>query len=210
MNAAFGLRGVAGLAATFFAAGLAAGLAAGFAAAFLAAGFAAGLAAAFFTAGLAAGLAAAFFTGAAAFTAGFFTAAAGFFAAGFLAAGFAAAGFFAVAIFKPPSQRVLGNCAMSRTANSGAVFPGMQVFFVRFCGILWELHHAILIGGIRKSEDFTRGRFGVRDTCRRCRSRLLVRAQEYLERCEQGAEPCCSSLSAEWASAWRRPAKLGA
>jgi hypothetical protein len=48
-----------------------------------------------------------------------------------LAAGFLAAGFLAVAISKPPSH-CLGNCANSRNANSGAVFPGMQVFFVRF------------------------------------------------------------------------------
>ncbi len=62
MNAALGLRGVAGLAAAFFTAGLAAGFAAG---AFLAAGLAAaGLAAAaFFTTGLAAGVAWRFFGG---------------------------------------------------------------------------------------------------------------------------------------------------
>lgn len=123
MKAAFGLRGVAGLAA-FFAAGLAAALGA---AAFFAAGFAAGLAAAFaaglaaglaagffaagFAAGLAAGFAAAFFAGAAAFAAGFLAAAAGFFAAGFFAAGFAA-GFLAVAIFKPPSQMCWEYCVM--------------------------------------------------------------------------------------------------
>jgi hypothetical protein len=134
MNAALGLRG----AAAFFAAGfLAADLAAFAGAAF----FAAGLAAAFFAAGFAAGLAAAFFAAglAAAFAAGFFTATA-FFAAGFLAAGLAA-DFLAVAIFKPPSQGVLGNCVISRTANSGAVFIGMQVFFIRFDMILRRERH---------------------------------------------------------------------
>ena len=132
MNAALGLRG----AATFFTTGFLA--ATFFAAGFLAATFfAAGLAAAFFATGFfTAGLAAAFFA-TTFFAAGF---AAAFFAAGFLAAALAA-GFLAVAIFEPPSQSVLGKCAMSRTANSGVVFIGMQVFFARFHMILRrEIH----------------------------------------------------------------------
>jgi hypothetical protein len=105
MNAAFGLRAAAGFltAAGFFAA-------AGFAAAF--AGFAAGLAAAFATGFLAAGLAAGF--------------------AAALAAGFAAAFFGAVAILRL-LHKLLGKCAVSRSAYSGALYRVMQVFFFGFC-----------------------------------------------------------------------------
>ena len=96
---------------------------------------------------------------------------------------------------------------MSRTANSGAVFPGMQVFFARFYAILWELRHAIFIGGMGKREVFTLRRFDRRDTHRRRRCQLFVLAQTYLNRCKHGAKPCCGSFCAElarkWVSTWQ-------
>jgi hypothetical protein len=65
------------------------------------------------------------------------------------------------------------------------------VFFARFYAILWELRHAILIGGMGKRDGFTRGRFGLRDARGRCRCRFFVLAQASIERSELGAEPCC-------------------
>lgn len=49
---------------------------------------------------------------------------------------------------------------MSRTANSGAVSPGMQAFFARLFRILWGLRHAIFIGGMRKRRRFARSGIG--------------------------------------------------